>query len=214
MKTPHYLLVCLATALLGLGLLGCKTSAPTRLEQSLFDLTTNQVVSVASVPVVVQETNVVVYDSPQTGLAVWETNIVSVTNYRTVSVTNEEYAYLPGNKAEQIVESGSALGNLFGMGGIVGTVLGGLFGLWGQMRSSKSNKTAAALAQIIETGSKILKTTPQGLQLDSQWKKWMLSHQTEQGVVTEVLRLLQTTVDEPSAQVTAQKLLDLMKPQT
>ncbi len=71
-------------------------------------------------------------------------------------------------------------------------------------------KTAGVLAQVIETGRQVLQATPQGQVLDEQWKLWMMQHQAEAGVMTDVLKLLQNVVDEPSAKLAAQQLVTLM----
>ena len=116
-------------------------------------------------------------------------------------------AATPNAGAAQLVSAASFLGP---WGHLAGIVLGGLFGAYGLLRSSRSAKTAGVLAQVIETGRQVLQATPQGQALDQQWKTWMIQHQAEQGVMSDVVKLLNQVVDEPSAKITAQDLVGLM----
>jgi hypothetical protein len=191
MKTNFAILVSL------LFILGCKSGPPTAIERSLFNVQTNYTPSIILVTNTVTVTN--------------EAKIpvqVPVTNFVTNLVA--QYIYTPNTNAATVAETGGAIGSLFGVGGIASTALAGLFGLWAQMRSSKANKTSAVLAQIIETGGEILKTTPQGAQLADRWKTWMISHQAEQGVISQVTGLVANVVDNQDARDVAAKLTTLM----
>ena len=186
MKKRNLLLSIALPIILSGCLLG---SEPTAVEREFFDIETTQV------PIVTLMTNI------EDGTAV----IISKTNWV------EAFNFSPGEKARAVVETGTAIGNFFGVGGLVGTILGGLFGLWGKFRSSKLNKTASILAQVIETGRKVMGTTPQGQQLESKWVAWMSKYQTETGVVLEVSKLLKKVVDKKSAQLVADQLIALTK---
>ena len=164
--------------------------APTKVEEKLFDVKT------ISVPVVTWATNIV------DGTAV----ITATTNFY------EAFDFTPGETAEAIVETGTNIGNLFGVGGIVGTLLSAIFGIWAKMRSNTNAKTAVVLAQIIEAGRKVLTTTPQGKLVEPLWVAWMSKKQTEAGVVLEVAKLLKTVVDNQSAQMVADELIKLSAP--
>jgi hypothetical protein len=182
-------------------LTGC-ASTPTRLEQKLFDVRTNQI------PSVVLVTNIVpVYAQAgidgraQASPVSWRTNITVTTNLV------EAYTYTPKLSADQLASATSLLGP---WGQLLGVILGGVIGAYGLIRSSRATKTAGVLAQVIETGRQVLQATPQGQALDAQWKTWMIQHQAEQGVMSDVVKLLNQAVDEPSAKITAQDLLALM----
>jgi hypothetical protein len=169
-------------------LAGCSTT-PTPTEQHFFDIKTNYV------PHIVVVTNVT-----PTG-----TSVVTITNQVA------EYVYTPGTNATTITTTAGAIGNLFGVGGLVTTLLGGLWAAWAQMRSRKSTALAGALMQAIETGSEILKTVPQGLEMDAKWKAWMQANQKEAGVLVLVLDMMSKVVDNDSAKAVAARLLALMK---
>jgi hypothetical protein len=178
---------------------GC-SSAPSRLEQKLFHIRTNQL------PTVTLATNIVpAYPDPTPSAGsnppiTWHTNITVTTN------TLDSYTYTPSAPATQVVSVASGLGP---WGHLASVIIGGLLGAYGLLRSTRSAKTAAVLAQVIETGRQVLQSTPQGQALDQQWKAWMIQHQAEQGVIPDVIKLLSKAVDEPSAKLTAQDLLSL-----
>ncbi len=213
MQVQHRRRLTLALILYPLSFLllpACST-APTRFDQKFYDIQTNQV------PRVVLVTNTIAV--PATPLAdantnhataiTWQTNIVAITNFL------ETYTYAPNTNAAQLVSTVSRTTSLLGpWGELAGIVLGGMLGAYGLIRSSRAAKTAGVLAQIIETGRQVLQSTPQGQALDQQWKLWMMQHQAEQGVVLDVIKLLDNVVDEPSAKLTAQELISLMKKQS
>jgi hypothetical protein len=178
--------VLLLSVLLALSVSGC-VGAPTQVEKKLFDIETIQV------PVVTWSTNI------YNGQAVIE----ATTNYY------EAFDFTPSETAKAIVETGTNIGNFFGVGGIVGTLLSALLGIWAKLRSNTNRKTAAVLAQIIEAGRKVMTTTAQGKAVEGQWVKWMSKHQTEAGVVLEVSKLLKQVVNKESAQMVADELIKL-----
>lgn len=178
---------------------GCSTTQrpPSALEQHFFNVETN------TVPIVIVQTNIV-----------WLTNdagAVLATN-TTILRTNqaETYAFTPNERADAVTQIGRAVGSPFGVGELVGMGLAALFGLYGTLRSRKANKTAAVLAQIIETGRAVLQSTPQGQQLDERWVQWMQRHQAEAGVMQEVIALLAKVVDTDSAKGVATDLVGIM----
>ncbi len=216
----------LAAVALTAGLLcisaGCATKPPTAFESKLFTIQTN------FVPVLVTQTNVVTQTN-QVQQIVWQTNLVAgvptpapistqmvvnvswTTNVVTATNLIAQYEYAPGTNAAAITQAGGAIGNLFGVGGLVSTALTGLFGLWAGLRSSKNAKTAAALAQIIETGRQLLATTPQGAALDEKWKTWMIQHQADAGVISQVSQIVANVVDNETAKAAALQIAGLMK---
>jgi hypothetical protein len=169
---------------------GCATKPPTALEQRWFDISTNRI------PAIVLQTNVVTVTN-LVGVPIFQTNVVSATNY------SEEYTYKPGAGAQSIRETGTAVGNIFGVGGLVGTAIGGLFSLWGVMRSKKSYVTAANLSQTIETMREFIRQLPDGQTMDNELINWMQLHQAEAGVLNQVLTLLEKEVNTQDAKVAA-----------
>ena len=150
----------------------------------------------SSVPVVTWTTNIV------GGIAV----IDAVTNWY------EAYDFSPGPNAQAVIETGTNIGNFFGVGGIVGTVLSLLFGVWAKLRSNATKKTAEVLAQVIEAGRQLILTTPQGAQLEGEWVKWMSKQQTEAGVILEVAKLLKQVVNNEAAKQVADQLIQMIQP--
>jgi len=214
-----------ATALcaaLAATLVACST-APTALESKFFDIETNLVADVATAPHVVPRysTNIsemLVTNRTADGeaLVVPMTNatveVTFVTNHTVASNVVVSYTYKPNTNAAQLQAVGSRTAGLFGpFGELVGVLIGAGFGLWGYLRSSKAAKVAGVLAQVIETGRMVLQATPQGQALDEEWKRWMIQHQAEQGVIQDVVKLLGNVVDEPSAKQAAERLLALMQ---
>jgi hypothetical protein len=181
--------VLLCSLLLALTTVGC-VGAPTEVEKKLFNIETVQV------PVVTWSTNI------EGGQAV----ITAETNWY------EAFDFTPGQTADAIVETGTNIGNLFGVGGIVGTLLSSILGIWAKLRSNTNRKTAAVLAQVIEAGRKIMDKTPQGQAAEGKWVQWMSKHQTEAGVVLEVSKLLKQVVNKESAQVVADQLIQMTAP--
>ena len=96
---------------------------------------------------------------------------------------------------------------------MVGLLVAGAFAVWAQLRSSRAAKVSAVLAQVIETGRAVLQTTPQGQVLDEKWKNWMITHQAEERVIEDVIKLLGQVVDNESAKQVAAKLLSAMPSQ-
>src|SRR5215813_3591523 len=91
--------------------------------------------------------------------------------------TNYQYANGPG--IQDAKEVGTVVGNLFGVGGLVGTAIGGLGSLWGWFRSSKWKGTGASLAQSIETMREFVKQLPNGAVYDDALTSWLMQHQQD-----------------------------------
>jgi len=202
--------------LIGLSIfVGCASRPPTRFEQGLFNIETNQI------PIVVLRTNIfdvtVVRTNAVTvtntvGVVEWQTNIIPVvvqqTNTMIVTNTQEAYLYHPGEGAKNIQEVGTTVGNLFGVGGMTGTALGALFSLWGYWRSKKSLVTAGNIAQTVETMREFVKSLPNGATYDNELVNWMQAHQADAGVLNQVMTLLKTQVNNQDAKVAAQQVMD------
>ena len=179
------------------------SSPPTRLEQELFHIRTNQLPTVTLLTNIVPASPDPTSSAPSNPPITWHTNIIVTTN------TLESYTYTPSAAATQLVTVASGLGPWCHLASVI---IGGLLGAYGLVRSTRAAKTAAVLAQVIETGRQVLQSTPQGQALDQQWKAWMIQHQAEQGVIPDVIKLLSKAVDEPSAKLTAQALVNLISP--
>lgn len=200
------LLVCISALIIA----GCASKPPTAFEQRFFNITTNpptlsvhtnvfEVTQFKTNQVTVQVTNV-------QGVVEYQTNVavvpVVLRQTNTVFQTNAEtYVYTPGAGAQSVKEIGGTVGNLFGVGGLVTTAIGGLFSLWGFVRSKKSYATAAGLAQTIETIRSFVQQLPNGNTYDTALVQFMQQHQAETGTINQVLQLLANEVSNPDAQV-------------
>ncbi len=196
----YYGLIAGSIALAVYLLSGCATKPPTALERQWFSIVTNYgppVISIQTniIPVTVFRTNEVTMQATPT--IEYRTNTVTVTN------VPEGYVYTPGTGAQAIRETGTAVGNLFGVGGLVGTAIGGLFSLWGYVRSKKSYVTAANIAQTVEVLREFIKQLPNGQTIDNELINWMQLHQAEAGVLNQVLTLLEKEVNTQDAKVAA-----------
>lgn len=210
LHSPLWIILTLfAGAALCLSSAGCASLSgpPSALEASLFNVETNHVQEVQAA------TNTVPVVLPVT-TAAGET--VLVTNYveRVVYVTNSVpvYTFSPGDRVEAVRDSATQIGNLVapGSGTLIGLVVGGVASIWASIRSARSRKLAAGMAQAIETARKVLQTTPQGQAADKAFVQWLKRHQTEQGVMVEVLKLIQKTVDDKDAERVAGEISRLI----
>lgn len=192
----------LLLGLLALGATGCSTTGgqrpPTNGEVKYYDITTNVV------EVVALRTN---------RTEATETTPASVT---VTPVTNrqEQYTFVPNAAAQLTAATGTAVGNIWGVGGAVGGGILGLFTLWGLWRSRKNSvATAAELAQIIETGRQLLLTMPDGAKYEAAWKAWMVKHQAQTQTISQVAQLVALSVDNDKAKGAAQSLVNLIDAQ-
>lgn len=198
--------------------LGCASRPPTKFEQGVFDIKTNIVpvieVKTNIIPVTIVQTNVVTVTN-EIGVLDFKTNLVPVFLYETnvVTTTNlvESRVLTPGAGAKKIQEVGGAVGNIFGVGGLVSTGLGALFGIWGYLRSKKSLLTAGNLSQTIETMREFIKTLPNGQQYDNELVNWMTTNQANAGVLQSVLGLIQEQVDNRDAKDAAAHIQNIIQ---
>lgn len=216
MKLPTFRTVFILTVIVLLAIFcadGC-ASTPTKVETKLFDITTNTVVvlktnTIWKTNVEIQQVQQIV-PTPSGSV----TNVFFFTNVAAIPIqvptTNvtQNYNYTPNQNAAEIKEGGTAAGNLFGVGGIAGTVLGGIFTAWAAWRSKQNKGMAVALSQIVETGREVLKTLPNGAALDTAYVSWMQKHQAEAGAIQSVMKIVSNVTDNQSAQKAAQEISD------
>lgn len=194
-------------------------------ERNYFSTVTNKVpqtiyiTNLIHIPIV--ETNVVeVRRTNEVGVIVpvFMTNVIT----REVTVTNfamgtnwvliEQLA--PSPKTQATVEVGKAVAAPFGWGEIVGYGLAALLTTYMTIRNRKlagqasmGALTAGVLTQNIETLLNVLEQTPQGQQLKPIVKNYLMQHQNEFGVIENVAKIIETSVDEPSAKESATSIL-------
>lgn len=201
-KFPIFTLFLAAFPLTLLLLVGCSSlqKPPSDTEQKFFTVQTNYT------PVVAAVTNLVVSVDPATSQLITNRVVSSVTNL------NPQYVFLPNTNAQDTSATAGALASLISPGGgaIVGSVIAGIFGIWGVLRSRRSNQTAAALAQIIETGEQVLLSLPNGAAISAQYKAWMIKHQAETNTLAEASKLVANIVDTDDARQAAQKIAELV----
>lgn len=167
-------------------LVGRNPSPPTKLEQGIFNIQTNYV------PVVVTNTG-------SHGEPVLQTN------------QQPQYTYSQGSGAQAAKDTVGAVGNLFGVGGLASTALGGLLSIWGWLRSSKNYQTAANTAQVVETLRQFVKSLPNGQAYDSALTQFMTQHQAEAGVIANVTQILEAEVSNPDAKVAADSVIATLR---
>lgn len=197
--------VWLAFGLLAFALTGCGTLSqpPTRTEQKYFDIKTNVIEVVSWVTNTIEATKT----TPAAVAIVPQTNRV------------EEYEFTPNPTAGAVASTGAAVGSIWSpiAGGIAGAALTGIFSLWGLLRSRKretaNELTAVELGQIIETGRQVLLALPDGAKYEAAWKDWMVKHQAQTGVISQVAELVATGVDNEKARGAAQTIVNLIKAQ-
>lgn len=193
---------------------GCASTPPTAVEQKFFDIKTNTLVitrlETNVVPITVVHTNIVVDTQ---GVTI--TNYIPVFEYITNTVvafkTNESYVFTPGQGAADVRAVGTEVGNVFGVGGIVGTALGALFSLWGIIRSKKNYITAANIAQTVETMREFIKSLPNGATYDNELVNWMQKNQANAGVLQSVIALVGREVSNPDAKDAARNIQTLIE---
>jgi hypothetical protein len=184
---------------------GCASSGkpiqPNAFDRTLFNIETNltPAVSVQTNTVVVTNAVTVTNDA---GVVTWQTNVVLATNVCHVTNFIPQYELAPKEAAETAIKAtGGVVGGLFGFGGLAATLLGGVYHTYMQIRNRRIN---AALTQAIETGREVLKSTPQGQQLDAAYVQWLQQHQTQAGVINAVAGMVNSFVDNDAAKAAAQ----------
>jgi len=206
-STKLILTTLLASIILaGCTSIGANPSAPSQLEQTVFNIQTN------FVPITVFKTNQVttVIDLP-----VYVTNsvgiMVTTTNHYTNSVaeisttTNQvpAYNYTTGTGTTLVTQTAGGILNTFfpGVGSMASSGILALLALWGHLRSTKSTNTATSLAQEVETIREFIQTLPNGAAYDNALVQFLQQHQMETGVAEQVLSLLAKEVSNPDAKV-------------
>lgn len=179
--------------LLGLVLVllsGCRL-APLPVEQHFFIITTNTVPTVTVEAVTNQATHSIEW------------------THTTNNVTT--YVYTASTNAAALASASGNVAGMFGpYGELVSVGVAGLFGLWGAMRSRKAAayvNATGALAQTIEIFREVLKTTPQGQELNEKLTAQMMKHQVELGVIREVAGVVAGQVNNATAKSLADALL-------
>lgn len=199
----------------GCGALGTNPSPPSKAESWLYNTQTNYV------PTVQVVTNFQVVTKFETN-TIPITNAVGVTDYRTNIVTIQQTNAVPATNTvmrEAYTETlkPGVTGTVQGAGGILNTFFPGIGAIavqgllavlagWGYMRSSKLGDTSAALSQEIETVRAFIQKLPNGQAYDAAFVKFMQTHQGEEGVLNQVLAILQKDVSNNDAQVGAQQM--------
>lgn len=202
------LLACVSLA--GCSIIGKNPKPPSPLESGIFNVTTNYVPVV--VPVTEYRTNTVQVTQTVTNtqgviqsVITYLTNTVPVTTYQTNIVQQYAYANGPGAQTAQTVAG--TIGALFGAGGITTTAVSALLALWGYLRSSKNYATAANTAQLVEVLRQFVKSLPNGAAYDAALTQFMTQHQSEAGVLANVVQILANDVSNPDAKVAAASLI-------
>jgi hypothetical protein len=199
MKTLSRLMLPSVFALLGLILLAGCGSPPVAVEQHFYTITTNET------PIV---TSAVTFQAVTNGPVVtFTTNVVYTTNLQV------GYVFTPNTtNAAPVVGIARGIGNIFGpYGDLIAAAIIGALALWGKVRSTQATQADAAsavLAQGIETLREILKTTPQGREMDTQIVALLSKQQITAGVIREVARIVNDNVDNPAAKQAARALLE------
>lgn len=178
-------------------LVGCSTS-PNAFERFAYTATTN------TVPVATNyvRSTTVTNDNGTVetrNVVTWSTNLETHVNY-TVS-TN----------AAAIVSTGAAIGNIFspGWGEVAGMGALGLLSLLAKLKANKANATSVVMAQGTETLLAILEAE-KGKPFVDAIKLRLVRDQNAAGVLREIGKLVETTVDNEAARDLAKKLLETL----
>lgn len=149
------------------------------------------------------------------------TNVPSTTT--TVSSETNLVAHDVVVKPKAGVESGvniiaTTAGNAAGgWGGLLGGAAVGLLGLIARQRQRAINKGLqsdldegddinALLAQSIEVGRELMKSTPQGQTVEAKYRTWLKENQSANGVIGAVTDIVETHVDNQAAKAVASML--------
>lgn len=211
-------------ALLGTAMLaGCSSTTPTAVERALYDVQTNvtQQVTVKTVTNIVNEVVpqyvlVNVTNTDHTVQITTLTNFIPVPMPQVVlvSVTNAvtNFVETPKQTVTDTIQAGGSVLNTFlpGVGGIISTVAVGLLGLWAKIRSTKNlNDVAGTLTQSIETARSIIKSLPNGAAIGQQFDTFLVQHQADANVLSQITKIVNDTVSAGDAQSKASELLTL-----
>lgn len=207
---------------------GCETA---KFNEALWDLETNYVNEVVTETnhititktntVTVTQTNMIEV-SPDVFLpqvTVTETPTITTTNLTEVNISTNPVAYITSKPDADVVAAAGNIGGLFGVGPLaaaLSSLLLGVTGAW-RFRGKRANMKEAnlralneSLAQGVETARFILKETPQGIELDSKFKEFLLKNQVAAGVIAEATELAKKKVDSQDAKAIAAEILKLV----
>lgn len=198
-------------------LLGC-AGTPTKFEQSIFDIKTNQVPVLVVHTNTIWTTNTIVETVTRTNevgvpVPILVTNYVSIPQLVPVLVTNyvPVYDFQRGTNAAQIQDAAGAVGGLLGAGPIASGAAGILLGIWGWLRSTNKSKLAVNMSQSIETIREFVKTLPNGAQYDTAITQWMQANQAKADVLQQVVKLIQDKVSNDQAKLAAKDIADALE---
>lgn len=210
-------------------LFGANAVGPTKMEQALF--TTNEIPVTKIVTVNEYRTNVVPitvqrevvsyvtnsvgvpqYLTNTTVIQAFQTNVVPYVSLQTNVVLVPQLA--PSGTTSAIQGGAGLIGNLFGVGGLVTTALGGLLAGYLKLRNNAlagqadtQTQVSAALTQNIQTMLEVLQGTPQGQALLPKVKQYLKDHQTDVGVLEDVGNIIETYVNNDAAKGAANSIL-------
>jgi hypothetical protein len=218
MKNKMFLIIGLLAAVFIItgcagGLFGQNPIAPSKFEQSVFDVQTNIIQVKVQVPVTnfidVPNIKQVLVTNEQNLVKVIElTNITVMPKYELKEIVREvtNYTMLPSAQTKDTIAIGSGILNAYapGVGTLVGGILGGLLLAWGKMRGAKN--AAPVLAQNIETLREFIKTLPDGAKYDKALTDWMAAHQQEAGSLKAITTILDKYVSNPEAKGTVAEI--------
>jgi hypothetical protein len=182
---------------------------PAAWESKFYDFETNLTEKVTTKTVTV--TNTVVHDVTNiNNVVVPVTNLV--VEKIQVKETNTIPVYIATPKASDAAIT-AAIGSgantvIPGSGAAVTAGAGLLLTLWGWFRSYKRGQTNTALSQEMETVLEFINALPNGGKYYSAVIQFLKDHQSEAGVVTQVIGLLKNEVSNPDAKVAAQQVID------
>lgn len=216
-----------------LALPGCGTT-PSAFEQRFYDIATNYT------PRVVVVTNTTpIYLTNHVMAVEWRTNVINDTQIsvvpvtvtqsvltvsyltNTVTVTNliPQYVLTPNASAGAVGQVAGVAASPWGAGGLATGAVGAIFALWAGYRNRQLggkndalSQSAGTLAQIIETGREVLKTTPQGQQADAAFKQWMIQHQNITGTLGQISGIVADEVSNEEAKRAANDIKALVTP--
>lgn len=217
----------MALLMVGCAAVGSNPTPPSKFESLLFNTQTNEatVTAYRTNTVVVQQvvTNTVAVTQPVTntvGVVQFVTNQVPVPVVQ--YVTNQEavayqapvpaYTETPKDSVKASVQAGGAVLNTFapGIGSLVSAAIMALLGGWGYVRSSKASalgSTSSALAQEMEAVLEFVKALPNGPTYVGELVDFLQKHQTEAGVASQVLQILENEISNPDAKVAANQVI-------
>ena len=205
-----------------ISLVGCGTT-PNVVDKALFTESTNFVTKIVTVTNVVPVFTTITNTITNTDHTVVQVPMPAyITTYLTNVVTETnvvpQIQLSPGMGSNLATGVAGSIGGMFGVGGLVTTVLGGLCSAYLGFRNrqmsgdnSAITQTAGVLTQNIETLMEVLNKTPQGQAIMPMLKNYLVQHQSEAGVVQQVGALVEQFVQNPAAKASADEILNAVK---